>query len=267
MSERSKNPYINADGSPLLLRSVVVFIDILGYKDLIEKASLADISQDTLIFYRKALDDAYEILEHYTTFIQGIPGLKKPYEVRGSADSIVIGYPIGDNRTEDILNKIFSLLAHVQLRMIFRDYFLRGAISIGELYLDDTSFYGAALLEAQDAEKNACNPRIILTMPAKQQVNEQGKNYLLRDADDQFFLNYLEDIMMEAAGLEPSYQCLFRHKEAVERNLEKNLGHPKNLSKYLWVANYHNYFCEKYQYYFADSYKIDLNKFQIRPIE
>lgn len=280
MSKQNKNPYIkDSDGSPLLLRSVIAFIDVLGYKDLIEKTSDSNISQDTLILYRRVLDEAYEILEPYTKFLKaftiGLPDLKNQYEVRGFADSIIIGFPIGENRTEAVLDRIFSLLAHLQLRMVLNGYFLRGAISVGELHLDDSIVFGKGLLEAQEAEKiYACNPRIILTTSTKQEVDLNSEiiylspnPYLLRDTDKQIFLNYFEHIMIAKTEIGPSYDELRRHKKIVEIKLSQYIDQPKILSKYLWVANYHNYYCEKYRQYFDESDKIDLNGFQMSSID
>lgn len=247
------------------MHSVIAYIDILGYKDLIKKASDSDISQDTLICHRIALNETYDILKQY-------PGLKNQYEVRWFADNIVLGFPIDNNRyrAETVLENVFQLLAHVQLRMAFNDYFLRGAIAIDELHLDDAFSFGKGLLEAHEAEKNnACNPRIILTAAAKEEIDESSgqyhSRYLLRDTDNQVFLNYLEDIMEAVPEGEPSCHDLSRHKDAVVRNLNKYSNHPKILNKYLWVAHYHNYHCEKYQRYFTD-YKIDLSDFRISSI-
>lgn len=273
MCKQNINPYINdADRSPLLLPSVIAYIDVLGYKDLIE----SDASQYNLKFYRDALKWAYESLEQFSEYAVSnnidLPDLKNKYEVRGFFDNLVIGYPIEGDRTETVLEKVFSLLAHVQLRMTNDGFFLRGAISVGELHLDDAIVFGKGLLEAQAAEKDdACNPRIILTASATQQLNEHSvsmsssiSRYLYRDTDKQFFLNYLENIMEAAPEGEPSYHDLSRHKDAVDRNLKKYSNHPKILSKYLWVANYHNYYCKKY---FDDSYKIDLNGYQMSSLD
>jgi hypothetical protein len=39
-------------------------------------------------------------------------------------------------------------------------------------------------------------------------------------------------------------EALTKHKEHIEFNLKKFSGVPRIWSKYLWVANYHNYFCQ-----------------------
>ena len=276
MCKQNINPYINdADKSPLLLRSAIAYIDVLGYKDLID----SDTSRYNLKFYRDALNWAYESLEQFSEHAAAnnidLPDLKNKYEVRGFFDNLVIGYPIEGDRTEAVLETVFSLLAHVQLRMILDGYFLRGAISVGELHLDDTIVFGKGLLEAQAAEKDdACSPRIILTASATQQLNEHSvsmsssiSRYLYRDTDKQIFLNYLENIMEAAPEGEPSYFELNTHKKIVENNLSKYIDRPKVLSKYLWVANYHNYYCEKYKKYFDDSYKIALNDYHMSSID
>lgn len=272
MYKHNINPYINEiDNSPLLLPSVIAYIDVLGYKDLIE----SDTSQYNLIFYRNALKWVYESLEQFSEYAVtnniDLGGLKNEYEVRGFFDNFVIGYPVEGNPTKAVLEKIFSLLAHVQLRMILDGYFLRGAISIGDLHLDDAIVFGKGLLEAQEAEKNiACYPRIILTASAKQRAQQHSGQYqscyLLSDTDKQFFLNYLEGTMEALPAGEPDYDTLRRHKESINKNLNSYLNCPKILGKYIWVANYHNYHCKKYQRYFAD-YMVDLGAYEISSIE
>lgn len=66
MIEQSKNPYRSekdADETPMLLSSVVVYIDILGYKDQIEKVQKNGTGQEFLIDFRKLLDESYKVLK------------------------------------------------------------------------------------------------------------------------------------------------------------------------------------------------------------
>lgn len=169
------------------------------------------------------------------------------------------------------------MLALFQLKMVLSGFFLRGAISIGELYLDDDIIFGNGLLEALKGEQEqARDPRIILTGSALKHVDEHLTYYatledspqyreLYRDADKQIFLNYLECILIAEDEIGPSFEELRRHKTVIEEKLREYVDRPPIWSKYLWVANYHNFFCEQYPHHFDDSFKIDLGEFQMRP--
>jgi hypothetical protein len=53
---------------------------------------------------------------------------------------------------------------------------------------------------------------------------------------------------------------LINHKSAVETKLVEYRNQPLYWAKYAWVASYHNFFCDQYNY-FSDEHKIDIDKF------
>jgi hypothetical protein len=57
------NPYKDADGAPQLRPSVAASLDILGYKDYIDKAFSEGNGQKELVRLRTALDVAYQHLK------------------------------------------------------------------------------------------------------------------------------------------------------------------------------------------------------------
>jgi hypothetical protein len=88
-----------------------------------------------------------------------------------------------------------------------------------------------------------------------------------RDTDGQWFLNYLETTLF---GVEeqlegPLYHELERHKQRVGTRLREFRSEPRIWSKYAWVANYHNFFCDQYPEHFDDSHKVDWGAAQVRP--
>jgi hypothetical protein len=56
-----------------------------------------------------------------------------------------------------------------------------------------------------------------------------------------------------------------QHKLAVEAKLTEFKDNPPIFSKYVWVASYHNFFCDLYREYFSDEYKIDPDLFRAKP--
>ena len=132
----------------------------------------------------------------------------------------------------------------------------------------------AALIDAYDAEQTlARDPRIVLTASAREAVNEHLSYYghgqhapqvrdLLEDSDGQFFVNYLDTIVAENGHF---YRAeLLRHRAAIEDNLSKFRDRPPIWSKYVWAANYHNYFCSLHSTVDRDC-KINPEKYQATP--
>ncbi len=73
-------------------------------------------------------------------------------------------------------------------------WLVRGGISIGELFIDETMVWGEALLKGYDLESNsAIYPRILLDSSVISYIgsNKELIGYTLQDFDNLYFLNYL----------------------------------------------------------------------------
>jgi hypothetical protein len=275
-----RNPYVDEHGKPRLLRSVVAYADIIGYKNMIDEAEKQRKSEEFLGSLRKALDKSIGDLRYGAEGING----EYNYMLRTFTDNIVIGcpvrgYPASDD-AEAEFGYVLIFLGHFQLQMALRGFFLRGAISLGDLYIDNDIVYGSGLVEAHDGEqKLARDPRIILTKSIRKAVSKHLKYYgrvedspqyshLYIDADGQWFLNYLYFLLDDSNDLNVVEFRLFQHKKVVEERLSKYKSQPELWSKYLWIANYHNYFCEVSKNVLKDmsrDLKISLSRFQMKP--
>jgi hypothetical protein len=169
---------------------------------------------------------------------------------------------------------MLSTLQMFQLTMIEAGFFLRGGVAVGDLYVDRDIVFGAGLLEAVQAEKSqARDPRIVLAPSAVEAVDLHLGAYenpdsaphnreLVRDADGQVFVNYLDAVLIAEQEHGPFFDSLLAHKREVERGLETHRANPRIWSKYQWCATYHNYFCSLRAQYFDDEHRIDLSSFQ-----
>jgi hypothetical protein len=261
----NRNPYIQGFCEPQLRNSVVVFMDILGYRDIVEQS--AESGPDEKMFQRlhSALKASKnELMEDASISI----GNKDCYAVKAFTDNIVIGWPIRDDAEAELVD-LFSSLSLFQLDMTLAGFFIRGGISIGPLYMDDIAVFGKGLIEAHKGESQlARDPRIVLTHSADIAIRKHIDYYtrpeespqnrdLYKDTDGQVFLNYLETVLLAEDEYGPFYDRLLAHKKVVESKLIEYEKSPTIWSKYAWVANYHNFFCDQYPGYFDDSHKID----------
>lgn len=270
----SRNPYIETNGIPKLRRSVVGFVDILGYQDLVQSASNKEKSQALLVRLHSALRSSREHVDPNRSedMYQRLQD-KDISTFRAFTDNIVIGYPIRDEG-EIELSRIFNSVSYFQMLMAMEGFFVRGAIAIGDLYIDDIAVFGSGLIEAYKAETElARDPRIVLASSAELEINRHLEHYgrdahathschLLKDSDGQYFVNYLDTVIAENGYFYEKQ--LVAHKCSIEEKLLELRSRPAVWSKYLWAANYHNYFCN--QHSFIDiSMQIETDTFQPMP--
>ena len=272
--EQSRNPYVKDGEGPQLKNSVVVFMDILGYREMAENAASAGTEPELLLRLHSTLEYGQKFLKGELTLPK--LGPKDYYAVKAFTDNIVIGWPIRtDAETE--LGSAFFKLSFFQFNLALAGFFIRGGLSIGPLYMDDIAVFGRGLNEAYDAESRlARDPRIVLASSSEEAVKTHMRYYaephyspqsrdLYRDSDGKVFLNYLDSILIAEDENGPFYDELLKHKEVVERALSEHKDNPMIWSKYAWVANYHNFFCEQYPNYFNGEHMIEQSKIRMVP--
>lgn len=267
-----RNPFLSDDGDMVLRQSVCVFMDILGYQEITAEAMETDNEVSTYQSLYNALNDSINQLH------SGLPiGGKDLFYVRSFTDNIVIGSPIYSDDGESDIGHMLDLVQTYQLNMTKSGFFIRGGIAVGHLYMDEAVIFGRALVDAYQAEsKLARDPRVVLHESSHELVNRHFEYYptksyapqnrdLLRDADEMFFVNYLEQIMIAHPDGPIFVELLEEHKNQIQENLEKSKSRPTIWQKYFWCANYHNVFCDLYAGVIGSEYKIDLTAYTIRP--
>ena len=273
----SRNPYIVSSQEPTLRKSVFVFMDILGYTDLMIQAQKSNLQNSILRDMHAALSEGRRGLEG-----KDLPpklrnfGKKDFFALKAFTDNIVIGWPIRSD-AEVEFGSAFMSLKSFQFNMAVKGYFVRGAISVAPVYVDEIAVFGDALCEAYLGEsKLARDPRIILTESAVCTAKQHIQCYpnpkkaphvsdILKDADGQWFLNYLEAVLIAENDHGPFYEEFLQHKQAVEKNLAVHANNPAVWAKYAWVANYHNYFCDLHSHHFNDEHRVDVELFKAKP--
>jgi len=245
-------------------------VDILGYRDLIEAAVGPADQQRLLRKLHEALSSSREWLDGgHVPESPGTSGEPGYFSLKAFTDNIAVGWPIGGRGDgESELGFAFDDLAPFQLTLVNEGFFVRGGISVGDVYVDEIAVFGEALLEAYRGESElARDPRIILTESARRYVRAHVDYYrdpheapqnrlLMRDTDGQWFLNYLAAIIVP--GMDPFVYELERHKVSVQSRLDEYRRKPAIFSKYAWTAGYHNDFCERNGF---EDYRIDIEAF------
>ncbi len=244
-------PYKNTDGKLLLRKSFCAYIDVLGFSE--------KIANNDIPFFNNYLNTLHNELLHVEKNhdLSGEAGFKS-FELKIFTDNFIFGHPWYDEFGESELGNIFEVLSHIQLTFAKSNIFVRGAVSMSELYMDENIVLGPAIIESYKLEsEKAIYPRIILSNEVVKVVKEhvgyyaehdespQSKEYLI-DIDGFYFINYLFILFYDNYPSETVIKELMQHKKIIIENLNKFSDNFKLFDKYAWVAKYHNYFCENF---------------------
>jgi hypothetical protein len=238
---------------PETRNSVVACLHILGYGERLDRAADGEATYDLLRCLRASIDNA-------GNWAAELRNEDSPqWMIRAFDDKVVVSFPTSETSSlaDEELAPLFLHLAFFQTEMIHAGFFVRGAISVGELFIDSDIVAGKALGEACAAERRLARvPRIVLAPSAEALVARHHRWYgrlrgsaqnrvVLRDSDDRPFLSYLEETMFVAGdGAGPFLLELANHRDSVTEKLNKYRCDPDIWPLYAWAGRYHNFFCD-----------------------
>ena len=139
-------------------------------------------------------------------------------------------------------------MAEYQRRLSLLGYFVRGYVDFGDAYCDDVILIAPVLTDIVNKEENEVKyPRIGVSERVVEVVNdflsdenapfEEDPELIIKSIDGMSFINYLS--MMDN---ETDFNFAL-HKTSISHNLEKNHMNQSVYEKYVWCAQYHNYYC------------------------
>lgn len=251
------SPFIGSDRKPKLVDSAVLFFDLLGVSAM-AKGSQAD---DELKRFDRTIRDA---IPYPIGTAAAIEEERGAYPAIVFSDSVVQAVPIpGDLPPATAIFQIVLEVAQLQAELATRDYFARGAITLGKIHSYDGLLFGPALVEAVSLERRvAADPRIVLSPAASTALLDgitEGKveqlSYeetpILVDEDRVPFVDYLTGAFQSDPEIDLPAK-LRAHKEVVTKQLEQQRAEFGRWSKHRWVAEYHNATCHTYGEVLAD---------------
>lgn len=235
---------------------VVAFIDILGFKTHIKSENMNENILHFLYQIRGKNSSFKYDLRSEGEWVTG----KIDLNITSFSDHIIISIPIlpekypGQSEKSLLfslfieINQFISWIYYMGLR---RGIILRGAIAIGEMYidLDNNLVFGGPLVEAIENEiKLAIYPRIIIAKSLLDYIHslkktKQSKYYndrfvepsIQRDFDGMFYFHYLHLPFC----LNDSKELIII-KTTIETNIKNNKENLGALSKWRWLAIYFN---------------------------
>ena len=197
MTENNSNEEL--DTEPHVEKYIVAYVDILGYKDYLKKHP-----QSANEFLKK-IKGTVEKFKEKTE--QVVFGHAQKIEIKIFSDNFIMCKKLeileDPSHESSAIIEFINELADFQL-IILGEYKLltRGAITVGELYIDSDFVFGPALIEAYELEsKIAKCPRIIISdesiieieklIPYHPYSTTIDPDYIFpKDADGKRYLNY-----------------------------------------------------------------------------
>ena len=228
---------------------VTVFLDILGFKNIINKTLDKDNND-----IEEEIDNIKEAIELIRFYFDD-NDFSKSKVVTNFSDCIVISF-----KPEE-LSEIYYTISDIQdlfMCLIFSNIICRGAITFGKLIHTENMVFGPALVEAYSLEsKAAIYPRVLIE---SQIIDIAKKNHafhhsgfteleyvnemISKDSDDYLFVDYFSKSIShitEINGFNFSQSdYIEKLKDIIELGLNASLKNKEIHIKYSWMRNKFN---------------------------
>lgn len=239
-SERAKVEYRN---------SIVTFIDILGFRELVKNASALDIFDSVQAIRGTAGNIGGR---------QSINGEELNWtRVFSFSDSIVRVRPYDSEYREGALFYELLDLVHAQTELAGQGILIRGGMTAGPIYFSEDVAYGPAFVRSYDLESSLANyPRIVidpvLIKAVREDKNLRSRQHTLHDEmeyikglvrqgdDGIWFIDYLKASSSEFDDPQYYIEYLRDHKNMILNKARSLDAASPLVNKYCWLAKYHN---------------------------
>lgn len=153
-----------------LKKSLVGYVDLLGFSNIFSKKT--QLCMELLASFTSLNGEYFENTKQ-----------KDGYQIRPAtscfSDCIVISIPTTEEINNDLYMSLLSYLhaiSHFSYQALLHGFYMRGALSLGDMYHKNAIVAGEALIECVAYEKKAIYPRIILTPSLKNELIKFSKN-------------------------------------------------------------------------------------------
>jgi len=235
---------------------VVAFLDILGFKDILDNTITLDVVQnekniDIIINAFKSIRDVWDLDEKKEPFAyRSKEGelIKSKKEITMFSDCVLISFPYYEP------SEVFHTLVELQwviMRLLNFKIICRGGITFGDVIHNSKIMFGPAIVEAYKLEKDATYPRVILSEKiielgslirshnTYQQEKEYIKQIVTKDEDGLYYIDYFQKAQGELD--DPLYdfpEYLYNLGEIIKNGLIYTDTDIKK--KYEWMRDKYN---------------------------
>lgn len=232
---------------------VILFLDILGYKNVIASATNENEYLESVHPLMSLLSKYIEVYTHDFDEKTGCQLNLSRFKSMIFSDYILFFAPY-DSEIDmlNLANNLIYGLSQFLFQYTKSSIFFRGAITSGQLFYDEKLHFvfGTGLIRAYELESTvAIYPRIVIDTCLKPSPILVG---WAQDEDGIWYVDYLtlgHALLCDHRGEEPPIphetflSYMDSHRNAICSALEKYKTNDRVYSKYGWLASYHNRFC------------------------
>lgn len=246
-------------------KSFVAFIDILGFKEIIDSKTCDDIYKLIDDFINKSYE-IENINTHSFYLAENVNQTSEKSElVRFDrnyqnlfhfSDTLIWTYPLNfENGTLEYFKILSETISHLRvLQQVLFDsgIIIRGGLTIGDIFITNERFFGPGIVEAYQLEKDAFYPRIKIDDVLLKNISNQYYDKILRQQiegkENDFYLsifslnkNFISILNKDELGDKEVCEILYSR---VIENMKKYKGiiingilndDPKVKEKYVWM--------------------------------
>lgn len=253
-------------------QSVITFLDILGFKNLIAKSTFEEVEKKLRTIRRLSDVDEEEDGEGF-----------EPKIVQFS-DSIIRIRPLDSEANKESRYGLmfYEMLDLVQMQgeLINHGICIRGGVSIGNVHFDNQTLFGPGFVRAYELESMYANyPRIVIDpnliaqlrkdkrLASSHNTLEEEFSYISknvrRESDGIYFIDYLRSFLSEIDDPDNISTFIANHKKIIVDNAGSATELTPVAAKYLWMASYHNGVVKEFKDEFFQHHCIQREDLQI----
>ena len=257
MGRPPRQPRQSAAGPRGYEDCLVTFIDVLGFREIVETRDPADVHD--LLEHMRRTNESDDVPTNRIQEVRVQPRLF----TRQISDAVVRVVTIDTQFYNGALFWELWLLALVQTDLIQRGFLIRGGMAMGELnigYNGDGQLFGPAFNRAYQIEtEEAIFPRIVVDdeiVTAVQHDERLGSEHHTREEDfervnnllgtgedDTRFIDYLRTVQPDSNV--DIVAVLRAERDLVRARRHAGMNH-RIARKYNWLTNYHNGFIREF---------------------
>jgi hypothetical protein len=222
---------------------IVTYMDILGFKSLVEK-SPPDKVRDILHRFREEAN----------------PGKRAPQPMHfvNFSDTNIRATPLDVPEADGgvMWFEVFNL-GLIQINLFDDEVLIRGSLTVGNLYFDANLIFGDALIRAYYLESDVAvypritvdpqliqlykeTPRLWLDIHDYNTDKEYVEHHLRKDVDGVYYIDYAGGFADDFDDDGDFARFLLRHKHVIESTAKQMTSLNSISLKYNWLVEYHN---------------------------
>lgn len=222
----------------------IVFIDILGFKDIVNKSNNDNKKAKEILENLKYI----ERIKKENDEIFKLTSINRKVTI--FSDSIIISYPLLHSESGCFLSLVLDII-YIIIELLDKGVYIRGGMTYGKLYHENNICFGPAMIEAYSLEQEAIYPRIIIDKKTIEKALESPgldrypitfkeiKN-LIKIEDNIYYIDFLSNAPEEIEECQKVNNFFSNIKKNITSHLNNKDYSEEVLKKYRWFVNYYN---------------------------